>query len=128
MIVITDVKIIKVDENPCILDKYNHNFFSAEPCNINDMYITRQSEFVKGRRFINREKGIDVIIGVSNEAGKLLGIQYEAFQGLEHQIQDLRSQLEVANDFKRIYMEKIKILEKSSLLKRLKYLFTGIKI
>jgi len=51
------------------------------------------SEIIHGRRFIDRKSGEDVVIGVTERVGKLLGITMECFDNLEKDLLRTKCQL-----------------------------------
>lgn len=55
-----------------------------------------KEELIWGRRFVRSSDGTDVVIGVSDEAGKVLGLQYEAWEKLEKELYQARTEHGIA--------------------------------
>lgn len=77
-------------------------------------------EWIKGRQFYNPHTGELIVLGVSQEVGELLGLQYAAFEELEYQVAKERDR---ADRLER-QGERIRNMR---FLDRLKCLFTGYK-
>lgn len=122
MIVITKIEVLKTNKDFCEIvllcqDPFV-NYIKFEEGNAVDIKTVR--EYIKGRRFYNPRRGIDVVLGVSKEVGDILGLQYEAFENLEKGVEHLRIE-------KNGYYQELKRIGKFNFWKRLKCLFFGIK-
>ena len=93
----------------------------------------------KGQRYLDRGKGIDVVIGSSVEAKNALLAQYGSWKLIEEdlkcQILRLNQLYDNANDLLLKTnneldnaLEKLKEIIRSGFLTRLKWLFRGVKI
>ena len=75
---------------------------------------------VKGRRFVRPSDGEDIVIGCYPEVEKLLGMQYDAWEGLE---EALASERRVTETLLLVHRE----LKQANLWTRFKWVFTGVK-
>lgn len=76
-------------------------------------------EVVRGRRFV-RPDGLEVMVGMTEQAADVLGLQYEAWQELEDR----------ANENWALYHNHKRVLEatkKAGFFTRLKWLFMGYR-
>ncbi len=90
------------------------------------MPIKIYRELVRGRVFVNRNKQ-KVCIGMTNEAGEILGLEYEAWENMNrsldavrHEVSDLRTKLSQAQTT-------LTRIHNGSWWVRLKWLFTGVR-
>lgn len=79
---------------------------------------TIRSEYIRGKRF--HRKGHTVVIGCTEQASGVIGIQYEAWDNLERA-------LEASREARRDLTELLLLYKAATLWKRLKWLFTGVK-
>ena len=82
--------------------------------------VSEIHELIKGRRFVRPSTQTDIVIGMSKQASEVIGIQYETFDNMEESIAQLTSQ-------QRVDRETLDKIKSASLLKRLTWLFTGVK-
>ena len=82
-------------------------------------------EVIRGRSFINRH-GQQVYIGMAKEAGEVLGLEFEAWEGMESRWNDERRLSSEA--FKRLRKAhgQLERLHQASLWTRIKWVFTGV--
>lgn len=119
MLLITKIETLKTKEN--FAEMYRLIYTSKDP------YITFGSELletkvakeiIKGRRFINPQNGIDVVLGASNEVGDLIGLQYEAW---ETQIKNYTS----LQNKHHIISKELNDIKMLNFWGRIKFIFTG---
>ena len=112
--------------------EYGHGFRKPGiiPCRPGDRPIEEDSykrEFIQGRRFVDG-KGNILVIGMTSEVRKTLGIPFDAIENMGAEIE--RYQAERVRFIAHInrYQTCISKLGRTGFLKRLKFLFTGITI
>jgi len=95
----------------------------GEPVNVQVL-----KEVIRGRRFVHPKKGIDVTIGMSSQVAEVLGLQYEAFEELQRQRNFWYEQH--GEEFQRAEKMKWRLdrIKSYGLWKRIKCVFTGMKI
>lgn len=120
MIIITEIKTIQTDQSAVeeILQSTNRDFLSSVRIGDQIVDVIELRKLIKGRRFIDKRNNIDVVVGVSNEAGKILGLMYDSWENMQVDLESLRTQ----RDLIQCDLSKIK---KYGFLKRLKCLFVG---
>jgi hypothetical protein len=125
MILITKVETVVVDRD--IVKMSVDQGYDYVPLSGPLIPIKRFNELIRGKRFINRKRNIDVVIGVTGEVGELLGIQFEAFESLERTCEELQDRI-ICKTIEAIgYKDKLSAIENSGFFKRLKWLFCGVK-
>jgi hypothetical protein len=126
MIIITKIEILKTEKdfNEMIELSYNPNtqfIHFNDHTKIEDIKTIK--ELIKGKRFVCSERNIDVIIGISGEAQKIieliLKIQNDEFNNLQKENTHLTIE-------RNCYFEQIKEIQSYGFWKRLKCLFKGI--
>ncbi len=102
--------------NPNILYKQSlvTSNYDKEYAEVSDL-----RELIHGRRFRRPSDGTEIVIGVSKQAQDLIGIQYEAWDNMEKQLDSYyRESMKTRSILTKI--------EKANLLTRLKWIFTGV--
>ncbi len=82
--------------------------------------ISEIRELIKGQRF-RRSDGVDIIVGLTKQAQDILGLQYEAWDNMQKELEITHNSLQVAN-------ETIKAVTQANIWTRIKYLFCGYKV
>lgn len=85
-----------------------------EPLNV-------RQELIEGKEFRNAE-GECVVVGMSDEAQKVLGIPFQALENLNYRLETTQRDLERYRKYHAEYKEKVR---HAIFWERLKYLFTG---
>lgn len=116
MIVITKIDCVELPENPARLCT-TETLFSETGVPVE---VREVMKLVRGQRYVHPLRGIDVIVGVSDEVGEALGITLEVHENMRREIEALREQIIKAN-------YKVALIESYGFWKRLKCLFVGIK-
>jgi hypothetical protein len=120
MIIITKVEALKTEKD---IEELEWQIYCEQNSHtkIGDDFVPVEyaREIIRGRRFVNPSRDIDVVIGVTGKVGDLLGLQYEAFENMEKEIEVLRIKNQTLH-------RKLDSFTNASLWKRLKYSFTGV--
>jgi hypothetical protein len=83
MILITEIKTLETELDVAQVTKLAYDSqieclqFGKEM--VDKKYIT---EIIHGRRFVHPKRGIDVVLGVTNEVGEKLGLMYECWNDM----------------------------------------------
>lgn len=134
MVVVTEVKTLTCRDTKILLRKnlYLPSVKHKEDVCINCMDLNLETEYIVGKRYIYPKRGIDIVIALKPDVAELFGLQYEAFEDLEKNVQDLR--LDNNNLKLRLSSLRVKLHKKIDELisihdagfwTRLKYLFTS---
>lgn len=128
MKIITDIKVLETNESTYELERHtylgNETYiqFEGEVVPVNVV-----KELIRGRRFIDPKRGVDIVLGCSQEVGDILQLQYDAFENMSQNIDTLLRHKDILSrqnvDLRKRF---VKVL-KAGFFTRLKYLFTGIK-
>lgn len=142
MLIITKVETINVDK------QYGEMMHTIEHCKAFNLPFEANgelfdpvviTEYVKGQRYVDQQRGIDVVIGCTEEAKEALLMQYRLWkyneEKLNRGLEKLTSEKDaiethhkiVSVDLKKAYY-KIEQTIGAPFLTRLKWLFTGVKI
>jgi len=121
MMIIKDVEVLETNKDICeVMHAFGNpqQFYEFDNQKVEEMEVVQ--ELVREHRFTH-PNGTEVIIGMTNKAGKILGLQYEAWESMKSQMDTLMSNYETVES----ELNEIKSL---GFWKRLLCLFTGIKI
>jgi hypothetical protein len=121
MILITKIETLTTDKDFAEVIKMSHDSFNEYipfKERVEKAEVIR--EIIHGRRFVDPQRNLDVVIGITDEAGEMLGLTHDAFENLEGE----REQYRLERDVIKCELESIKAF---GFFKRLKCLFTGIK-
>jgi hypothetical protein len=121
MKIITEIKVLETDKDFCEIAHMAYSPMVSMPIGSDVVSTSCVRELIKGRRFINQERGLDIVLGVSQEVGEILGLQYDAFENISM----LNDSLQIEKTRLANKLEKISEL---GFLERLKCLFCGIDI
>lgn len=82
MILIRGIDWIEVDSDQVefMVPRTSYSRVSAAGC---PSYEKIKIELIRGRRFVRPSDGTDIVVGVTDEAGKILGLQYEIWKTME---------------------------------------------
>lgn len=127
MIVIKSVEFLETNRDPIELlattPPYSPVFYGPGPPIEQEIF----KELIRGRRFCRPSDGTDIIVGVSKQAGEVLGIMYEAWDNIEKAYNTEVSKHSItARELYKCKSSLAKILN-ASFLQRLKWLFLGVK-
>lgn len=130
MIVITDIKYIRVDSDDVYALFKNKSMYDSVLLNTDEgqQYRTVESviEFIKGRRFTT-PNGETLVVGVSDEVGKLLGIHAEAWKSLEADVEYWRNTVKKQDKEILTCKNSLHTVNNASRWERIKWVFTGVK-
>lgn len=103
---------------------------SFSPGDVMDMLAedsTHEIEFIQGRRFVD-ERGNILVIGMTSEVQKTLGVPFDAIENMMASLERYRiEEVYLKSNINR-YQSCISKLGRTGFWKRLKFLFTGIII
>jgi len=102
----------------------------GSPAGDTSVPVSVVAELIKGRRFVG--PGVDMVIGVSEQAQKVIGIQYEAWENADKLIADQsytiarkdRELNECGESLSKAHNE-LDAIKGASLFQRIKWVFTG---
>lgn len=121
MIIITKVETIETDKDFHTVIKMAHDYSKKYiPFGKENIECEFVREHIHGRRFVDTRRGIDIIMGITGEAGEKLGLMYECWENMENEKERFR--IENKNLIDNIYR-----IQHYGFFKRLKCLFVGIK-
>jgi len=122
MIIITKIEYIQIerDVHELICCSYDPDAEPLYPANSDEPVSPKEvQEIVRGRKFRHPD-GREIRVGMSEQAGNLLGLQYEAWQDLEERlIVSLRTSLRLSRE--------IQAAKHAGFLTRLKWLIKGYR-
>lgn len=128
MIVIKNIEYYEVDRDEWRIHVMTEPH-RAMPVNDGAAYVETDvlDELIRGNRFRRPSDGIDVCIGMSKEHQKLIGIQYEAWEGMSDNL--YRASRDASKYKLELGRKKVFIgsLESAGLWQRIKWVFTGIQ-
>lgn len=142
MLIITKVETINVDKNYGDmlhhLVELKHN---REPFVLGEDVIAVETmiELIKGQRYVDTQRGIDVVIGCTQDAKEALLMQYRLWKINEEKqsrdLEKLNSEKEAIETHHKIVSADLKATNSkverviaAPFLTRLKWLFTGVKV
>lgn len=130
MILITKVETVETDKDIAELHRLAwSNDNGSEFLPLGDQVVEAKvlREVIKGRRFVDTKRGIDVILGVSTQAGKYLGLYYGCFERMQDQVNTLKNNCDYfKNELAKARVELDKI-KSYNFFQRLKFLLFGYK-
>lgn len=124
MIIIKDIEFLEVDGDKYeILSKNPSDPIETVDGKWVDGILVR--ELIKGVRFRRPRDNIDIVVGTSKQAADIIGIQYECWQNLEMELNNLRV---ISANYKvkiNNLSNELNDIKSSTFLKRLNQLFFG---
>ena len=126
MILVKSIEIMEVSDNFVyeIYEKMGNPHISYNERESLETKLKLTREIIKGQRFINK-RGESVYIGMTKEVQDILGLPLHVFNDLTNFNRNLQKRLDNVIKYKKDLELKIKNIENTGFLRRLKYLFTG---
>lgn len=127
MILITDVKIRKIDGNQAqiIAQKYEELYSPMGPEEVRDKM--NEIEHIKGTRFVNLN-GEDVVIGMDKESQKLIGLPFDIFEHMQDEINRCRELINEYQKMSKTLTHRIRAFNGLSFFQRVKHILFGGKV
>jgi len=113
MIIIKKIEIIETDRDQVALLPMESPNTLVFPCGNQEPV-----EIIRGRRFRRPSDGTDIIVGVSKQAERIIGIMYESWDNLQKSYDNISKEM-------RRYRKKVEESKKANFMQRLKWLFKG---
>lgn len=107
-----------------VLKNYRFDFNNGVPISREDLSVA--IERIPGRRFT--VNGRTVVLGLSKDAVKPLGIQLEYFLNLEERCNYLQTVINKNEETISLFLVRFDRLKRTPFWKRLLFVFTGIKV
>jgi len=124
MILIKGIEYIEVDRDPYQILSESLPYQAVMVSNGTECRpesVECLTEFVSGRRFVRPSDGTDVVIGMSKDVSRLIGIQFEAYENIEKELKQWINRTSELSG-------KVNKAEKAGFFQRLKWLFNGIDL
>lgn len=127
MIIITKIETIETDKDYATIQHLAHSHEKYIPFKdqIIDTSVVR--EYIQGRRFVDTRRKLDIVMGISDEAGKMFGLMHDSFTNLENDRECWRKSSEHWKKACLGVASEINKIKSYGFLERLKCLFLGIK-
>ena len=121
MLLIKNIEFYETDRDPVQIIRQSGSYEAIQV--ISDrggcvVPLSEVRELVYGRRFVRPSDGTDLVVGVSQQAQDVLGLQYEAWQNMS-------DALDTCQAASAIKSREIEDAKKATLWTRIKWVFNG---